>query len=294
MHDHDKKHKLRKALVVAAAIGSTVLFTACGRVRSARSLISEAKRNYGDCTVISKVQTSDKMQVLLHDELQDFDYTITCSMDGIWIDGSNFGSVPRTSENFYQSLLAKIESNVESDIIDICNTYNAEYEWNPGYGGDLILTIRVGRESLAIPCAEECAETIQEQNMAGRLDGMLVVAEHIPDSTDYYGERYGSVELPNTRWRTLEDEKVDYYTEMAHMQTDPKAVYLRTEQGYFRDTGADLDRVVYTLGTDFPENMDDPVTFYFFRSSTGEEYYLCDFNYYKDEGYSDFAYYTNY
>jgi len=291
--DYEKKRKHGKALVATAVIAGVALLTACGKVRSARSLISEAKRNYGDCTVVSKTEASDKTQVILHDELQDFDYTITSSMDEIWIDGSSFGSLPGTSDNFYNSLLAKIQSNVGSDITDICNTYNAEYEWNTYFSGDLILTIRTGRESQAIACAEECAEILQEQNLQGRLDEALIAAEHIPDDADWYGERYGSVKLPDTRWRTREDENVDYYTEMAHLQTDPKAVYLRTEKGYFRDTGADLSRVVNTLGTDFPENTDDPVTFYYFRSSKGDEYFLCDFNYYKD-GYSDFAYYTNY
>ena len=86
---------------------------------------------------------------------------------------------------------------------------------------------------------------------------------------------------------------MDYYTEMAHTQTDANAVFLRTEKGIFKDTGADLDRVVHVLGSDIPESPEDEVTFFYFRSSSNEEYYLCDFNYYNED-YSKMAWYTNY
>ena len=191
------------------------------------------------------------------------------------------------------SLLAKIESNVGTKIADICKEHNAEYEFS-AYGGDLLLTIRTAAESDAIDCAEECAEVLQEQNLNNRLDDKLIVAEHIPDDTDWVGKRFGSVKLPGTSWRTIEQENIDYYTEMAHEQTDPNAVFLRTRQGYFRDTGADLNRVVNVLGSDIPDDMNDPVIFYYFRSSKGQEYYLCDFVYNDKEDPNAFCWYTNY
>ena len=68
---------------------------------------------------------------------------------------------------------------------------------------------------------------------------------------------------------------------------------VRSRVGTFRDTGADLDRVVHVLGSSYPEKPSDPVMFYYFQSSKGKEYYLCDFNYYEKDS-SRYAWYTNY
>lgn len=264
-----------------------LLLTGCGWVKSPDALYRQAKNIHGDCTVVSKTKSNDFSQVVLHDTLQDFDYEVTSSMSDISIDGSSFGSVPGTSDSFEKRLRENTTAKAGSEITAICAAYGVNHEISTDEHMPQLISIYSDDEENAKKAALECARVIQNENKANRLDGTEIAA--------YKGEydRYGSVKLPDISWRTAEDEKIDYYTKMARMQTDPNAVYVRTETGTFAQTGADLQRVVNALGTDFPTSDDSPVTFYYFTDTSGNEFYICDFNYYYDE-YSEFKYYTNY
>lgn len=91
----------KKWLVKILLLFIIVLFTSgCGEVKSKKSLYKWAKNEYGDCTIVSMTETDDKTVVVLHDTLQDFDYEVVSSMSKIVIDGSNFGSLPNTSDTF--------------------------------------------------------------------------------------------------------------------------------------------------------------------------------------------------
>ena len=155
--------------------------------------------------------------------------------------------------------------------------------------------IRAENADDARTAALACAEMVQAYNLQGRLDGRAIVCyEAADDGNEYYHhDRFGSVVLPDIEWISTEQETINYYTEMAQMQTDKNAQYIRQRAGTFADTGADLDRVVYVLGTDYPTEDTSPVMFYYFRASDGTEYYLCDFNYYEEDYYK-YAWYTNY
>ena len=117
--------------------------------------------------------------------------------------------------------------------------------------------------------------------------------EHNLEKNYYDTERYGSVVLPDIEWVDREQEVINYYTEMARIETDVNAQFIGKEEGTFADTGAELRRVESILGTDYPDEMSDPVTFYYFRASDGSEYFLCDFHYY-DEEFRQANWYTNY
>ncbi|MCR5807718.1 MAG: hypothetical protein K6G68_11900 [Oscillospiraceae bacterium] len=277
----------------SAAVLASLLFTSC-KPADARTLYSRAKRDYGSCTVVSKTVDGDNTTLVLHDDLQGFDYTVSSSMEAIYIDGSNFGSVPSSDDTFKVDLKKHVLSVTAPALDAACSGDNVRYE-QPKYlgDGDDILIIRAENGDAGNKAALVCAAAIQEQNLNSRLDGVCIRV-YADNEEDYWAdENYGSVKLPDIVFRTPEDERVDYYTEMAHMQTDPKAKYLRKEKGRFSDTGAELRRVVNVMGSDIPTSPDSPVTFYYFESSDGTEYYLCDFNYY-DEDHSGFAWYTNY
>lgn len=109
-------------------------------------------------------------------------------------------------------------------------------------------------------------------------------------------ERIGTITLPDIELVSVDEEQDQYYTWMAHMQTDPNAVFLRKEIKTFADTGADLDRVDHPAydGTSDPTSNSSPVTFHFLRASDGSEYYLCDFLYYEGESRDAPKWYTNY
>lgn len=261
------------------------LFTGCGNVKSADALYQWAQSQYGDCTIVSKSETADQTVVVLHDTLQDFDYEVMSAQNAILIDGSNFGSLPNTTDTFETELRNKIISNVEAELDGVCRETGSSYEIT---GGDAILAIYAQSSEEAKDVGLKFAEILQAQNLNHRLDGL-----HIDVERNGSGEHFGSVTFPDIVWKTPEEEEIGYYTEMARLQTDEKAVFLRTEKKTFSDTGADLNRVVCVLGSDYPTDDNSPVTFYYFESGDGTEYYLCDFNYYDEDG-AGFQWYTNY
>lgn len=279
----EKKYQL----LLVSAILFILSLTACGKVRDPNSLYQEAKKTYGDCTVVSESRTDKQSVVVLHDELQDFDYEMSSTMEKIMIDGSNFGSTPYSDNTFKISLIKKVMENQKAEIDKICEENDTFYK-----ADDQLILFSPDAAS-AKTAAIACAKAIQEENLNSRLDGFIIYAGGNKYEDYWNNEHYGSIVLPDITWRDPQDESVDYYTEMAHTQTDANAVFLRTEKGIFKDTGADLDRVVHVLGSDIPESPEDEVTFYYFRSSSNEEYYLCDFNYYNED-YSKMAWYTNY
>lgn len=262
----------------------------CGEIKSGKDLYKWAKNEYGDCTIVSIVESDNKTVVVLHDTLQDFDYEVISSMSEIVIDGSVFGSLPDTVDTFEKELREKVISNVKGELDAICNKEGMRYEHADG---EAIIHIFAETEKEGREAGLKCAKILQKQNKNNRLDNLCIDVAGNKYDKWYDNEHFGSVKLPAILWRTPEDELVEYYTEMAKMQTDENAVFLYSESKTFADTGADLQRVVQVLGSEYPTERTAPVTFYYFRASDGREYYLCDFNYY-DEEYQNQAWYTNY
>ncbi len=77
-----KKYELLLVLVILFSM----TLTACGKVQDPKSLYQEAKRTYGDCTIVSESRTDEQSVVVLHDKLQDFDYEMSSTMEKIMID----------------------------------------------------------------------------------------------------------------------------------------------------------------------------------------------------------------
>lgn len=265
-----------------------VLLVGCGSPKSARSLISKAKAKHGACTVVSKTKESDGgWTVVLKDDLQGFEYTVRSYMDDINIDGSSFGTYPYEWDNFDQKLFDYVITLHASDLATICADHNARYDISAG-----ALVIMAPSEDEGGAAASECAEVIQSENLNNRLDGVTiwVMTDTYPEPMD--NEHLGSVLLPDTSYRNQDDERVAYYTDMARMQYDSTAVYLKTVQGTFGQTGADINRIANSDGQEIT-GPDSPVTMFYFKNAAGKEFYLCDFNYY-DEEWVNFRWYSNY
>ncbi|MCR4792025.1 MAG: hypothetical protein K5871_04705 [Lachnospiraceae bacterium] len=265
------------------------VISGCGHVKTAKELYREAVRTYGECEIVSQTESDELTKLVLRDELQGFEYTISSGMQDIVIDGSSFGSVQNTGSTFQTALADYVFSQCLNDLEEICESAGAVCDTDD-ISFFIVMADNAGDAEKA---ALACAEVIQAYNLNGRMDNWAIECYERGTESPYYSERFGSVVLPDIEWISREQEIINYYTEMARMQTDEKAEYLRKEEKIFADTGADLDRVVYVLGSDIPTENTSPVTFYYFRASDGTEYYLCDFNYYAENHY-DYAWYTNY
>lgn len=287
-----RKHRRLFSFLTAMIITPCVL-ASCGRVKSADKLYKEAVRTYGDCEIVSKTETKELTELVLHDKLQDFDYKIESRMNSMVIDGSSFGSYPWTDCDFGSALSMKVVSDSLDELEAVCSEENAVFLSRLDEVNASLIIIRAGNEKDAAEASVRCAEVLQKQNLKGRLDNYKVEAYGNSRKNYFQDERYGSVVLPDIRWIDTEEEKEIFYTEQARMQTDSKAEFLRSEKRTFADTGADAERVLNTSAPDDSILPSSPVTFYYFRASDGSEYYLCDFNYY-DEDFYRYSWYTNY
>ena len=280
-----------KNIVFACTLAVLMLFvlSGCGHVRSANDLYKEAVRTYGECEIVSQTEEEDRTVLVLRDSLQGFEYKMTSGMSDLSIDGSTFGSVENTGSTFSAALSDYVFSQCLDDLEAICEEYGGTCE----VGNVYFFIIRTENAELAEKATLACAEVIQSYNLKGRMDNWEIPCFSLEGNLFATAERFGSVKLPNIEWISREQEIINYYAEMARMVTDEKAQFVRSEEGIFSDTGADLRRVVSVLGTDYPTENTSPVTFYYFKASDGTVYYLCDFDYY-DEDYYEYSWYTNY
>ena len=249
--------------------------TACGRAAGANALISEAQIKHGSATVVSKTKTADGYEIVLHDNLQNFDYIVCSYMDSAIIDGSEFWKQPGRSDNFEYALIDKIITDEQTAINNIETKYTVkltvEY-WPTVYAND--------RDS-AKQAACEIADIFQNNNLNNRLDGLMIMAiapdSYYFDRTGYYDKpdvTVGNITLPSLAWTGQDQQLIEQYTYIAQ-ELDSGATYLRSEEMTFEDTGYNLDQV--TLTGDAPHFEDSPVTYYFFEASDGGEFYVADF-----------------
>jgi hypothetical protein len=281
---------VKKRSLLLGCLLLAVLLGGCGKAKGAGGLVSQAQKEHGPCTVVSETQGSDGgWEVVLYDELQGFEYEVSSYMDDFSLDGSSFGSFPGQHDSFKQRLIEHVCTQHRQEMDDISAAYGVSYD--PEMYPDIV----INASSLADGrlAAAELARTLQTDNLYNRMDGVMIRL-YVGQNSEWVMNDYaGSVTLPDTTMKTADEEELEYFIERAHMETDRGAVYLRTEYGSFKDTGADITRVNSVMGTAYPETDMAPVRFFYFRASNGKEYYLCDFTYY-DESFSDYSWYTNY
>ena len=142
--------------------------------------------------------------------------------------------------------------------------------------------------------ALECAEVLQEYNLENRMDNLEIVVQAYHAYNDEGDKRYGSVVLPNIEWVSHEQETANYFLDTARMIADTNDVELvGVEVKTFADTGLDIELVAQTTYQTYPTSADSPVTFYYFKTGDGTEFYVCDFLYYVND-YYDSDWYNNY
>lgn len=291
------KNKLYGLIIITLCL----FLTGCGHVRSAKSLIKQAKLTHGKCEVVSKSETDEATTVVLRDKLQGFEYKITSSMNDINIDGASFGSVPGTYDDFEASLINYAINDSKASLDTICKKYGASYET---FTGDVILNLLMPpstSETDAVNITEEVATLMQAYNKDNRMDGFEINVSHDEEWLKHYYEKLlkenggdrddyvfsgaggaelchiGSARLPDCSFRDEEKENEDYYLEMAQMKYRD-AKYVRKEVKTFADTGLTIDRVQnndYSSGISI-EKTSDPVTFYYYDAN-GTEFYICNF-----------------
>lgn len=285
---------MKKALSILLSCLFLIGTSSCAP-KNANQLISQARREHGSCTVVSKSTADGETTVVLHDELQDFDYTVRSFRSKINIDGANAGSYPDSRDSFDEDLSKKVISNVKDDLDRIAEETGTIYYADSEKTGNLYPVILAKDTESGSKAAISFAEVIQTQNIDHRLDNVEITVyqdSEITRSSELgpaYRTRLGSVRLPEITFRDIEKETEANFIQIG-LAHDKKAEYLGKEQKTFADTGLDLERVVIYDGESNPTRPDSPVTLYYFRASDGTDFWIGDFSYnYPGDEYFDRA-----
>ena len=245
--------------------------TACNRPDNAKKLIKNANQKYGTSTMVSKTKKSDGgYTVVLHDSLQDFDYTVTSGRGHMWFFQPG---KPFTTDDFAPRLVEKIAADEQTELNKIRVKYNVGITTETAYAH---VCIHGDEPNSAKQAALEVAQIFQKNNLNNRLN--LVEIEAISfNSYDYSrigyatNETVGYYTLPTMAWSGKDQELLAKYTDLAK-QLDSAAVYVRSETTTFAKTGFDLDEV-----SGYPNYEDSQVTLYYFKAFDGKEFYVADF-----------------
>ena len=221
---------IKRTIGLFLIVASAFLATGCGRVTSAKSLISRAKSEHGQCTVISKEEDKEHTLVVLKDELQGFEYKVGSGKHDLMVDGSYFCSTTNDYDYFAVALANYTMGQVLTELDSYCRKHNLTYESIAG-GEVFIRLVYPGSMSDqdAIAAAEEVAALFQKYNVNNRLDGYQVTLSHDyewfksvygvynPGHNAYPDEVYssygmgnacyvGSVKLPGCKFEKRTDE----------------------------------------------------------------------------------------
>lgn len=196
------KRILALALIFAVLIG----LTSCAIPKSSKALIREAAAEHGECTVVSIEKADGGYSVVLHDELQDFDYTVKSYKAQFEADGSKFGSYASTKDTFVDCLMDKVMSEVGGELDKICKETGTRYLNDRSKSIYLLPVIVAEDEASGKKAAEAFAKVFSEHNLNGRMDGWPLVVywdsdkiktgEHRPT----YWKTMGTVKLPSTEF----------------------------------------------------------------------------------------------
>ena len=187
---------MRKVLSVILVFAFLVGVTSCSKPKNANALVRYAQKKYGACTLVSKETTKDGTIVVLHDKLQDFDYTVSSFNMDLNLDGASFGSAEQTRDTFLDSLIDKIVADVSDDLDRICKENGTRYI--SGHEETIYLLPAVFAEDVesGAKTAEAFAKILQEHNLQGRLDNAELVVYKDTDSIK-------SGKTKSTRWKKL-------------------------------------------------------------------------------------------
>ena len=245
-----------------------LLLTGCGHVKSAKKLIRRARADHGACKVISQTETEEKTEVVLQDKLQGFTYTVKSYMYDISIDGSSFGSLPQTRDNFLTALIDYALDASSDEIRALLQSHKATFERD-----QMLLVVDMEDDGVAV--SEGLATILQKYNLENRMDGVTVFVSNKK-------EHLGSIRLPDCTFRDPETEQIDDYTMRAEilMQSVSKKnrslTFVKKESVPFSELGLPLSRVsVYSAAK--IEKESDPVTLYYFKTNQ-QTFFIANFD----------------
>lgn len=198
---------MKKVLSVVLILTLVLGLASCAMPKSANALIREAEAKHGKCTVVSIEKADGGYTVVLHDELQDFDYTVRSFKDQFEADGAKFGSYADKRDSFEESLADKVISEVEDELDRICEETGTRYLKDRSKSIYLLPSVFANDEESGRKAIEAFAGVIQKHNLEGRMDNWTMIVFKDSDRLRSgetklpYGKKMGSVTLPDLTYK---------------------------------------------------------------------------------------------
>ena len=279
---------MKKLVCVLCAVLCSVLLCACiASVKSERSLADYAKKNYGNCELVSSQKPDDRHLICtFRDGEYGFEYEVKSSVNDITIDGSKFGETESTTDTFYNRYCAYILSSADAEIRQIeescsCTIAINEYALSP------LPEITAKDEKSAKNAAVELAGIFHRYDTRGVLSGSIIYAY------DENKETLGKCTVGAAEWKNSDDMTNEFYQNIAKSIAED-AEFIGSKKIPFSKTGVDIKDVKTPVWeTSSISDGDDLVTYYYFRSQ-GREFFIADFRVLKDEEDLAGEYYSNY
>lgn len=176
------------------ALAAALLLTACEQTASPEKLVEEAKKKFGNATVISKSEGKGENKVELKDELQGFSYWVSSKMENLSND-SSLGVLKEKGSDFFSALGSFIKEKTQGAVEDLCKKANISCEFSEVLDEKLptLLTLKAETLEKAEPVLKACAELIQKLNLKNRLDGVRIQVQNAEHKT------IGGIVLPDMK-----------------------------------------------------------------------------------------------
>ena len=266
---------MKNKSIILSLLIACIFMHGCA-VKSEATLLSEAKREYGDCEMVSS-ETSDKsVTIQLSDNEYGFKYDVSSSMDSIDIDGSCFGYLEGTHSNFSYKYMDNFSDLHKQEVYEIADEYKEyDLEFDDTFVDTTVLaTIYCADEDKNIEAALRIGKIYHDYDTRGFWKKGLICCENYDPTTGAVS--IGNVHIDDCKFYSKEDEDQIYYTDRAK-QICKDSEFIGKETVEFGTLGVPLESVANTLGGNVPDSPDDLVTIYKFKSDTCGDFYIANF-----------------
>ena len=189
-------------LILMVLIG----LTSCAIPKSSGRLIRQAREEHGECTVVSITRADGGYTVVLHDVLQDFDYTVSSYKERFKTHKSDFVEYAGEKDTFVKCLVKKVVSEVSGELDMICKETGTRYLYDHKKSIYLLPVIFADDEEHGKKAAEAFAKVFMEHNLEGRMDNWAIVVYRDSDRNRAgkngasYQKKFGAVRLPSMEY----------------------------------------------------------------------------------------------
>ena len=257
---NSRSSRLLRVIAAGVILSMTAAMLSGCNISNRNKLIKYARNRYGDCTFIREEHggsgDDEYRTVYLKDKDTGIEYSVTSSKSELYIDDTDFGSVPGTSSDFPELYYDWLLDEAKKDLKDLSKEYDFDYEIH-------LETVVIRFDDHididdAFDVAEECDEILEDHDIKDMRphDYSLFAGEKI--SIGYYNSETG------LQQETSAYKVMDY----VYKNYDSGAVYLDSLGAYLSQflSYEEIDEL-------FPDGKGmTSGTAYYFRGSDGEQF----------------------